>query len=362
MRIYNVHIHTFTNKAVPDGFLPLKMAHFVKTPWITKKLGLLLHYIVPFSDNDPFDRYAKFLIAGDKKDQMHVFENILRFYPEGSAFAILSMDMHYMGAGKIPQTFEDQLAKLARIKEKYPDQAYPFIFVDPRRKNIFDLVKKCIEDHNFAGIKMYPPIGYFPTDERLYPIYEYAEKNEIPITVHCSRGGIHYHGEVTEEMLKPCKLDVPEGFSVFDQRKKCNLFSHPSNYRFVLDDFPNLKLNFGHFGGGFDWEDKIFNPKKDIKDIFDINWVEEITQIIAKYKNAYTDISYTLHNYRFFPLLKIYLENPDLADKIMFGSDYYMVFFNKREKRFGLDVRGALGEEHFFQIANKNPKKFLKKS
>jgi len=362
MKIYNVHIHTFTNKAVPDGFLPLKMAHFVKTPWITKKLGMLLHYIIPFTENDPFDRYAKFLIAGDKKNQMHVFENILKFYPEGTAFGILSMDMKYMGAGKVPQSYEDQLQKLARVKEKYPDQAFPFIFVDPRRKNILDLVKRYIEDHNFEGIKMYPPVGYFPTDKRLYPVYEYAEKHQLPITVHCSRGGIHYHGEITDEMLKDCRLKIPKDYASYDMRKKCNIFAHPSNYRHVLDDFPNLHLNLGHFGGQKDWEDKIYNPKREPKDIYDMNWVEEVTQIIMKYKNAYTDISYTLHNEKFFPLLKIYLENPKIAEKVLFGSDYYMVYFNKREKRYGLDVRGALGDEHFFQIANKNAKKFLKHS
>lgn len=358
MKIYNVHIHTFTHRATPDGFLPLKMAHFVKTPWITKKLGLLLHYLIPFSDNDIFDRYAKYLIAGDKKDQMHVFENILRFYPEGTAFSILSMDMQYMGAGEVKQPFEEQLDRLTDLKEKYPDQVYPFIFVDPRRENSFDLVKKYIEKHDFAGIKMYPSLGYFPTDKRLYPIYEYAQQHQIPITVHCSRGGIHYHGEITDDMLKPCRLDLPD-ISDFDQRKKCNLFSHPSNYRHVLDDFPELKINFGHFGGQDDWQDKILNPKRETNDIFDINWVEEITQIVAKYKNAYTDISFTLHNEKFYPLLKIFLENPKLSEKILFGSDYYMLYFNKREKRFGLDIRGALGEEHFFQIANKNPKKFL---
>lgn len=359
MEIYNVHIHTFTHRAVPNGFLPLKMANFVRTPWLTKKLGLLLHHLIPFTEDDIFDRYAKFLIAGDKKNQMHVFENILKFYPEGSKFGILSMDMHYMGAGDVPQSFEDQLKKLAKVKEKYPDRAFPFICADPRRPKILDLVKKYIEDHDFAGIKLYPPLGYFPTDERLYPVYEYAQKHQIPITTHCSRSGVHYHGEITKEMLKPCKLKLPD-ISKFDQKKQCSVFSHPLNYRHVLKDFPELKINFAHYGGVADWEDKVFNPRRDSKNIFDINFIDEINDLITEYKNAYTDISFTMHKEKFFPLLKILLTDHKLAHKVLFGSDYYMVYFNKREKNYSLDVRGAIGEELFKEIAYTNPKKFLK--
>jgi len=361
MQIYNVHIHTFTHEAVPDGFLPFKLAHFVKTPWITKKLGLLLHHINPFSDNDIFDRYAKYLIAGDKKDQMHVFENILKFYPEGSVFGVLSMDMHYMGAGKVPQSYEEQLKELAAVEKKYKDQVFPFIGVDPRRPKVFDLVKRYIEDHDFAGIKLYPPLGFFPTDERLYPIYEYAQKYNIPITTHCSRGGVHFHGEITKEMLKYCRLKLPD-LSKYNQIQKCSIFSHPSNYRHLLKDFPNLKINFAHFGGQPDWEDKIFNPKKDIKNIFDINYIDEIIEIVEQYKNAYTDISSTLHSENFFPLLRILLVEKKLAHKVLFGSDYYMVYFNKREKNYCLDVRGYIGEELFKEIAHTNAVKFLKTS
>jgi hypothetical protein len=38
-----------------------------------------------------------------------------------------------------------------------------------------DLVKKHIEERGFQGIKVYPPVGFYPFDKNLHPILEYAE-------------------------------------------------------------------------------------------------------------------------------------------------------------------------------------------
>jgi hypothetical protein len=46
--------------------------------------------------------------------------------------------------------------------------------------------------------------------------------------------------------------------------------------------------------------------------------------------------------------------------KVLFGSDYYMVESEKySEKRLSIDLRAELGEDKFWQIANVNPKKYL---
>lgn len=75
----------------------------------------------------------------------------------------------------------------------------------------------------------------------------------------------------------------------------------------------------------------------------------------------YADISYTIFNFQEnAPLLKILLEDDDIAPKVLFGSDYYMVESEKySEKRLSIDLRFALGENFFWEIASANPQKYL---
>ncbi len=60
------------------------------------------------------------------------------------------------------------------------------------------------------------------------------------------------------------------------------------------------------------------------------------------------------------PLLKVLLSNPVIAEKVLFGSDFYMMGTMKfRERDLSIKVRAELGEELFWKIANENPKKYL---
>jgi hypothetical protein len=62
-----------------------------------------------------------------------------------------------------------------------------------------------------------------------------------------------------------------------------------------------------------------------------------------------------------FPLLKVILENNDrIRTHTLFGSDFYVVSKAGAERDLCLQLRGYLGEELFRQIAEVNPRNFLK--
>jgi hypothetical protein len=50
---------------------------------------------------------------------------------------------------------------------------------------------------------------------------------------------------------------------------------------------------------------------------------------------------------------------PKVREHVLFGSDFYMLQKDYRERRFGLDVRGYLDDEDYWQIAETNPIRFL---
>lgn len=359
IQIINCHTHIFNRNIVPDKFLPLilrPIAKLLENNNTANGIGKLLNVLGKKDYAHLVRKYHQFLKIGDLKSQLEIFKLLQGFYPENTKFCVLSMDMEFMKAGNVKTTFKEQLEELAAIKKDpaYKDLIQPFIFIHPERVGLLSIIRKYIEEEYFAGLKMYPPLGYYPFDERLDQVFAYAEKNQIPITSHCARGGVFYKGEITDEMRKH-----PMTGKVYQKRRNkffTDIFTDPDNYEYLLAKYPNLKLNLAHFGGFDEWEKYLQNS---IDEDNEQSWFEKIRTLLKKHPNLYTDISYTLFNKELIPLLKITLQDEALKDKILFGSDYYMVEQELSEKQFSINLRANLGEQEYRQIAELNPKVFL---
>lgn len=352
MQIFNCHTHIFTNKIVPEHFVPF-LTRILSKRWISRKIGRFLNGLLPDSSDDIFDRWAAFLNIGNYRSQLEIFEFLRGFYPDSTVFVVNSMDMEFMDAGKVKQGFTSQLDELAEIKKKYPDNILPFIAADPRRQGIVDIVKKYVEEYNFAGIKLYPPLGYYPFDSRLDKTYEYAQAQGLPVISHCSPAGpVSYRGEVTGEMLGKESPALKKNYE-----NKCDYFTDPVNYELVIKKFPKLKICLAHFGGNKSMKDYLATSwQKDNEE----GWFSIIRNMVIKYDNLYADISYTMYEKDLLPIISVVLKDEKVRGKVLFGSDFYMLENADSERSFSINVRWALGEEDYAQIANKNPREFLK--
>ena len=353
--MYNIHIHTFKDEDVPRKFLPLGLVRILATKPGFQIVSKIMNNINPFSDKDTFDRYVKFVKSGRKPSQEAIFLDCARYYPKDTKFVVLPMDMAYMGAGEVPRQYTAQLDELVEMAEKHSG-IIPFIHVDPRRENYFETFQKYVEQYNFKGVKIYPPLGYFPYDDRLMPVYELCQEKGLPVISHCSPyNPVHYKGSKDEirELLMNSKSD--KALELYDKSNKelCAQFTHPENWKFVMDRFPDLKICLAHFGSEYYWEKYLTDPHEPD------NWFNIIKDMIKEYENLYTDISFTLHNQEFFSTLKVLLSNEKIKNRVLFGSDYYMVQTRSTERRFAMDLRAYLGEEYFQAIAKTNPERFL---
>lgn len=358
MQIINCHSHVFNRDSVPDKFLPLWLRPVANMLQSKKTSGGLAKLISFFGKKDLsglIKKFHYFLTIGDLKSQLEIFKLLQGFYPVGTKFCVLTMDMEYMGAGKTVKSFETQLEELAAIKRDpaYTDLIHPFIFIHPERPMLYTLVKKYIEQEHFAGLKMYPPLGYYPFDKRLDLVLSYAEQYSIPVTTHCSRGGVYFKGNIKERKHPITGKEVPRSKNKF----LTDTYTDPDNYHYLLNKFPDLKLNIAHFGGYDEWLKFLSNTLVDQDG--EINWFTKVCNLIKSYQNVYSDVSYTLFEKSLFPLLKIVLQDPALKNKVLFGSDFYMTEIEESEREFSINLRAALGENDFNLIANENPSLFL---
>lgn len=355
--IINSHSHIFTFDHVPQGFLPFGLVRYFAKKKRSAKLAKFLNRLWPWSDKDVLDRYASFVKQGFQKSQKDILDSLIRFYPEGTKFVVLPMDMEYMGAGDPKTPYLDQMKALLELKlnPKYSDILEPFVFAHPERPGVTEHVKEYIEVHGFSGIKIYPPLGYYPFDPRLDGVYAFAQEKQVPVMTHCSHPVVFYKGKITKDML----IHPLTGDKLKKQKKKkfADNWTHPDNYNEVLRKFPDLKICFGHLGGSTEW---IKYYEHTTEEEYKASWFYKIKELVKKHPNVYGDVSYSLADEDLYPMLNLLMMDTKVNGKILFGSDFYMAKIEGKEFKFSIALRTAIGEPNFRKISMENPLEYLK--
>lgn len=351
--IYNCHIHTFTEQDVPRDFLPLGLVRLLATKVGYKFVTGLLKTFNFISSEDQFKKYAQFASIGKLGSQEEIFLNCAKYYPENTKFILLAVDMRYMNAGKIPRKYNEQLNELEKIFYDYPDRIIPFVHIDPNNREVFYIEDFLSENPWIRGIKLYPPIGHYPNDERLTRLYKYCSAFNLPIIAHCGPISPTHNKSSKKDICKLLNIPYDKEAKKLSKMELCAKFAHPKNYISILEQFPNLKICLAHWGSEISWQGYMENPNDKN------NWLYDINEMMKKYPNLYTDVSFSLNNTEYFSVLKILLLDEKIRERVLFGSDYYMVQTTSSEKRFSMDLRAYLGEDLWKQISNTNPKRFL---
>lgn len=263
----------------------------------------------------------------------------------------------------------------------------------------------------FWGVKMYPRLGYSPSDFVCYPhlreFYGACESKGIPITAHCGPGGMSISDYFLYERYDEGRyLDIREKCGSYSLKHAAERFDgvvagtrgqdSPARWEEVLQKYPKLKLNLAHFGSSDTWKtcagfgkmDRDLSGdtdsgKKYKKHHLYRDWTKKIAELVQndRYENVYTDISFFVNNDPswFFGaghdrddvaedmvyLLKKY---PSLKDRILMGSDWYMIEKAGEEgigdylrKMFCMlrTVSKGVGYDAWHQFSLVNPLRFL---
>jgi predicted TIM-barrel fold metal-dependent hydrolase len=164
------------------------------------------------------------------------------------------------------------------IVRRYPDRIVGFAGIDPRRgKEGIGELERCAE-MGLKGLKLWTLTGFYPDDERNYPLYEKAAELGFPILVHTGMG--------------------PRGTYL--------KYNRPVYVDKAAVDFPDTTFIMAHMG----------QP-----------WVEEAVAILFKNPNVYVDISAWEPICKLAPfvfcqaLMQIKLTTGSLR-QVLFGSDW----------------------------------------
>ena len=179
----------------------------------------------------------------------------------------------------------------------------------------------------------------------------------MSVISHGSPGNpVHFRGSDAE--LYKLLEDREDYFNLEDKDRKqlTSIFANPVGYIPILKQFPKLNICIAHWGSETAWLDYYEHAK------IVGNWYKLITLMIQQYPNFYTDISFTMNNRALWCYLKTVLDKPEIAHKVLYGSDFYMSLTECQEDTFSCDLQRYLGSVIFDQIACENPKVFLHES
>ncbi len=143
----------------------------------------------------------------------------------------------------------------------------PYLTTNPAR-----YLERCVKELGIKGVKILPTYHHFhPNDRFLYQIYDAAQKLGVPAMFHT-------------------------GSSVFKRSR--TKFGDPLYYEDLAIDFPELILVLSHSGRGF--------------------WTDTAAHLARVYDNVYLEIAGLPPP----NLLKYFPDLENLADKVIFGSDW----------------------------------------
>lgn len=181
----------------------------------------------------------------------------------------------------------------------------------------------------FAGIKLYPPLGFNPWPEedkeemaKVRYLYEECTRRRLPVTVHCSDGG-------------------------FVASSRAREFTDPRlGWSKVLSEYPGLKINFAHSGS---------------QGSRGSEWRQALMKKMSVNKNIFADCSCGTPGKDDYKKVSEFFKNK-LGDNYLFGTDFVINLlwsgsYNEYLNNF-IDTE-YLTEEQKITMGVTNPVKFL---
>jgi predicted TIM-barrel fold metal-dependent hydrolase len=249
----------------------------------------------------------------------------------------------------------------------------------------------------FMGIKMYTAMGYRPWDvARLpnqAPFYAACERLEVPIVCHNSPAGFftydrplyaayeakekkkelaHVWGKFVDGLaphaVAPADFKARTGQGMahdenWEEHFFCEEFVSPLAWEKVLKRHPKLRLCLAHFGG---YDAKAYTSwiREPGKHPLGYDWDVKLAELAKTYRHFYVDISYFFVNRCFDRFRQALSESPQLRDKIVFGTDWWMTEKDGVEyEKHVTETRAALDRidpELWPRFAFINPARFFR--
>lgn len=264
---------------------------------------------------------------------------------------------------------QDILNGIEEYHEKRPDgrlEVMPFLGINPINYPA-DYVREVLETAfskkslfakkkpSFAGIKVYPPMGFDPNPEdgeakaRTEILFTFAEEHQIPVVTHCDDQGFRM-------------LSLEDSFT----------FTSPERWEAVLERHPKLWIDFAHFGQQYYRGLPVAELKKWPQILRDrltgneVSWQQKIIEFMKKYDHVYADVSFGGSDEKLWSELNGLLEKAGenrskIESRLLYGTDWPLCLTKIKSVHdyWNSFIHSPVSSELTDKMLNKNPHIFL---
>ena len=142
-----------------------------------------------------------------------------------------SVDMTLMCAIEGLSWFNTTVGTNARVYEavkRFPDRITGCIYIDPRWPDAYDIIDE-YADKGFKCVKMWPPVGFNPDEDRYFGVYEKIAKRGLPILFHA--------GQTASNLV-----------CTENRRSTDSFCAYPMRFDKVARAFPEIPIILAHMG------------------------------------------------------------------------------------------------------------------
>ena len=169
-RIVDAHSHVASLEFIPPAFVE-GVAHNLARSLEARGMQIPLRKLI--------DRLHASLQDPDGEQHLAAMEQA------GISRSILLIPDFTYAPGGLSLSIEEMFLAHRQILARHPGRFTVFGGVDPRwGRDGLELFERSVRDWGFAGLKLYPPCGYSPSDERLFPFYEICARYSLPVLLH----------------------------------------------------------------------------------------------------------------------------------------------------------------------------------
>lgn len=261
----------------------------------------------------------------------HVTQRLMDQQAPDGAVVALTLDITEGGSAD-EALFRHQLEQTTEQIFAYPGRFFPFVCVNTRRANHFPLMERALVAQGYVGVKLYPSLGYQVDSQAMRAVLAYCAERRVPLLMHCSPGG-------------------------FYRSKQTIHYGDPKHWRPLLEDFPDLKICFAHFGGAENLVQESIPAD---------SWTQTILDLMGDFAGVYTDVAYNdahmeggAKEANYFGHLQRLLADPVRGERILFGTDFHLIRMRLREENFWRYFERRLTADEFAQMTEANPARFL---
>lgn len=140
------------------------------------------------------------------------------------------------------------------LTKKYPGRFYAFAGIDPRRVDAVHLLDQAVTEWGLIGLKLYPPVGFAPSDAICWPLYERCLELNIPVAIHTALVSYPligrfanplYIGDVQSRYPDLKIIMAHSGHNIWAEEAIVTASSHPSTYLELSMWAPDAKKDPG---------------------------------------------------------------------------------------------------------------------